>query len=62
MQDLKAQVLELAQILDFQPGSVVSRELLSLKTGTLTVVVVIRNELSSRIFLVSFTIFISSSV
>jgi quercetin dioxygenase-like cupin family protein len=37
MQNLKAQVLELAQLLDFQQGSVVSRELLSLKTGTLTV-------------------------
>jgi quercetin dioxygenase-like cupin family protein len=37
MEDLKAQVLDLAQLLDFQQGSIVSRELLSLKTGTLTV-------------------------
>ena len=37
MEDLKAQVMELSQLLDFQKGSVVSRELLSLKTGTLTV-------------------------
>jgi quercetin dioxygenase-like cupin family protein len=37
MEDLKAQVLDLARLLDYQSGSIVSRELLSLKTGTLTV-------------------------
>jgi quercetin dioxygenase-like cupin family protein len=37
MEDLKSQVLDLARLLEFQQGSVVSRELLSLKTGTLTV-------------------------
>jgi quercetin dioxygenase-like cupin family protein len=37
MQDIKGQVLEPANLLDFQEGSVVSRELLRLKTGTLTV-------------------------
>ncbi len=37
MEDYRGQVLELARLLDYQPGSIVSRELLSLKTGTLTV-------------------------
>lgn len=37
MEDLKGRVLELANLLDYQEGSVVSRELLRLKTGTLTV-------------------------
>ncbi len=37
MDDLRSQVLELKQLLDYQEGSVVSREILSLKTGTLTV-------------------------
>ncbi len=37
MEDYRGQVLELARLLDYQSGSVVSRELLSLKTGTLTV-------------------------
>jgi len=35
--DLKSKVLELKQLLDYQEGSVVSREVLSLKTGTLTI-------------------------
>ena len=37
MDDLKSKVLELKQLLDYQEGSVVSREVLSLKTGTLTI-------------------------
>jgi len=37
MGDLRSQVLELNQLIDYQEGSVVSREILSLKTGTLTV-------------------------
>ena len=37
MDDLKSKVLELTQLLDYQEGSVVSREVLSLKTGTLTI-------------------------
>jgi quercetin dioxygenase-like cupin family protein len=37
MGDLRSQVLELSQLIDYQEGSVVSREILSLKTGTLTV-------------------------
>ncbi len=37
MEDLKSQILDLARLLEFQQGSIVSRELLSLKTGTLTV-------------------------
>ncbi len=37
MEDLKGQVLNLAQLIDYQAGSIVSRELLKLKTGTLTV-------------------------
>ncbi len=37
MEELRSQVLDLARLLDYQQGSVVSRELLSLKTGTLTV-------------------------
>ncbi len=37
MEDLKGQVLDLAQSVAYQPGSIVSRELLKLKTGTLTV-------------------------
>jgi quercetin dioxygenase-like cupin family protein len=37
MEDLKGQVLDLAYLIDYQPGSIVSRELLKLKTGTLTV-------------------------
>ncbi|MFA9453583.1 MAG: cupin domain-containing protein [Candidatus Aminicenantaceae bacterium] len=37
MEELKSQVLDLARLLEYQQGSIVSRELLSLKTGTLTV-------------------------
>jgi len=37
MDGLKSKVLELTQLLDYQEGSVVSREVLSLKTGTLTI-------------------------
>ena len=37
MGDLRSQVLELSQLIEYQDGSVVSREILSLKTGTLTV-------------------------
>ena len=37
MEDLKAQVLYLSQLITYQAGSIVSRELLKLKTGTLTV-------------------------
>jgi len=34
---LKAQMLPLIQLVDYQPGSVVSREIISQKTGTVTV-------------------------
>ena len=37
MGDLRSQVLDLSQLIEYQDGSVVSREILSLKTGTLTV-------------------------
>ena len=37
MDDLRSQVLELKELIEYQKGSVVSREILSLKTGTLTV-------------------------
>ena len=37
MLDMKGRVMELAGLLDYQEGSVVSRELLKLETGTLTV-------------------------
>lgn len=37
MDELRSQILELKQLIDYQEGSVVSREILSLKTGTLTV-------------------------
>ena len=37
MDELKSHVLELTQLLDYQEGSVVSREILKLQTGTLTV-------------------------
>ena len=37
MDDLKSQVLDLARLLEFKQGSVVIRDLLSMKTGTLTV-------------------------
>jgi len=36
MEDLRAKALKLSELIDYQEGSVVSREILSKKTGTVT--------------------------